>query len=163
MTTVRASLRYLRMSPRKVRLVVDGIRGLSVDAAERQLLFSPKHAAKPVLKLLRSAIANAEHNFKLQRAALSVSTIVADGGPVLKRFQPRAFGSAAAILKRSTHITLVLSAFEPSTTKDGAAKKAHQDHSKQAKTHGVKKIAKKGRAVKNRSTTHGASSSRTKQ
>ncbi|MBI4415011.1 MAG: 50S ribosomal protein L22 [Candidatus Kerfeldbacteria bacterium] len=160
--TVRASLRYLRMSPRKVRLVVDGIRGLSADAAERQLLFSPKQAAKPVLKLLRSAIANAEHNFKLRREGLTISTIVADGGPVLKRFQPRAFGSAAAILKRSTHVTLILSVPEPSAAKHGWPEK-EQHKGKQASEKGQAPVAsEKVRNRKKQSSRKTASSKRTK-
>ncbi len=96
------------MSPRKVRLVVNTIRGLSVAAAETRLNFLPKLAAQPVLKLLRSAVANAEHNFKLDKKDLFVRHIVADGGPTLKRFRPRAFGRAAPIRKRTTHISLIL-------------------------------------------------------
>lgn len=106
---VHASLRFLRMSPRKVRLVVDAVRGMSVTAAETKLTFLPKLAATPVHKLLRSAIANAEHNFHLKAEDLFIKTIVADGGPTLKRSRARAFGRAAPIRKRTTHITLVLS------------------------------------------------------
>lgn len=106
---VHASLRFLRMSPRKVRLVVDAVRGMSVTAAETKLTFLPKLAATPVHKLLRSAIANAEHNFHLKPEDLFIKTIVADGGPTLKRSRARAFGRAAPIRKRTTHITLVLS------------------------------------------------------
>lgn len=105
---VHASLRFLRMSPRKVRLVVDAVRGMNVVAAETKLTFLPKLAAQPVQKLLRSAIANAENNFHLKKEDLFIKTIVADGGPTLKRFAPRAFGRAAPIRKRTTHITLVL-------------------------------------------------------
>lgn len=97
------------MSPRKVRLVVNTVRGLSVAEAETRLTFLPKLAAKPVLKLLRSAVANAEHNFKLNRNDLYIRTIVADGGPTLKRWRARAFGRTAPIRKRTTHISLVLS------------------------------------------------------
>jgi large subunit ribosomal protein L22 len=98
----------LRMSPRKVRLVIDAIRGLSAQTAETRLVFMKKGAAEPVLKLLRSAMANAEHNFQLKRADLFVKFIVADGGPMLKRFRPRAFGRGAPIRKRTTHISLIL-------------------------------------------------------
>ena len=97
------------MSPRKVRLVVDAVRGLPVAAAETRLQFIKKDAALPVLKLLRSAVANAEHNFKLRKEDLVVATITADGGPTLKRSRPRAFGRAAAIRKRTTHINITLS------------------------------------------------------
>lgn len=106
---VHAHLRHLRMSPRKVRLVVNTVRGLSVAEAETRLTFLPKLAATPVLKLLRSAAANAEHNFKLNRKDLYVSKITADGGPTLKRWRPRAFGRSAPIRKRTTHISLILS------------------------------------------------------
>lgn len=106
---VNASLRFLRMSPRKVRLVVNAIRGLDVKTAETRLTFMPKLAAEPVLKLLKSAVANAEHNFQLQKDSLFIKTMVADGGPTLKRWRARAFGRAAPIRKRTTHIMLVLS------------------------------------------------------
>lgn len=105
---VRAHLRHLRVAPRKVRLVVDLVRGLPVDRAIDQLTILPKGAALPVLKLLNSAIANAEHNFKLERKGLHIKSIVANEGPRLKRFRPRAFGRAAEILKRSSHITIIL-------------------------------------------------------
>lgn len=97
------------MSPRKVRLVVDAVRGLPVAAAETRLQFIKKDAALPVLKLLRSAIANAEHNFKLRKEDLIVAKITADGGPTLKRSRSRAFGRAAPIRKRTTHINITLS------------------------------------------------------
>jgi len=96
------------MSPRKVRLVVDAVRGKGALQAETLLLFIKKDAALPVLKLLRSAMANAEHNFHLRKEDLIVKTIVADAGPTLKRSRPRAFGRAAPIRKRSTHISLIL-------------------------------------------------------
>lgn len=105
---VRAYARHIRQSPRKVRLVVDAIRGKRVDAALVQLRFINKAAALPVLKLLNSAIANAEHNFKLDASTLSVKTITVDGGPVLERWRARAFGRAAPIRKRTCHISLVL-------------------------------------------------------
>ncbi len=97
------------MAPRKVRLVVDLVRGLPVADADTRLMFVCKAAARPVLKLLRSAIANAEHNFTLDRSTLWVKTIAADSGVTLKRSRPRARGSAAPIRKRTTHVTIVLS------------------------------------------------------
>ena len=106
---VHASLQHLRMAPRKVRLVVDLVRGLPVADADTRLMFVCKAAARPVLKLLRSAIANAEHNFTLDRSTLWVKTIAADSGVTLKRSRPRARGSAAPIRKRTTHVTIVLS------------------------------------------------------
>lgn len=105
---IRAHLRYLRIAPRKVRLVIDLIRGLPVDRAIDQLSVLPKRSALPVLKLLNSALANAAHNYQLERKTLRIASIVANEGPKLKRWQPRAFGRAAPIIKRSTHITIVL-------------------------------------------------------
>ncbi len=106
---VKAILRHLRMSPRKVRLVIDVVRGLGVEEAETQLIFIKKIAARPVLKLLKSAMANAEHNFKLERSKLFIKKITADAGMTIKRSMPRAMGRATPIRKRSTHITIVLS------------------------------------------------------
>lgn len=105
---VHAFLRSLRISPRKVRLVIDAVRGKSVKDADIRLSLMNKGAALPVLKLLRSAIANAEHNFKLASESLYIKSITADGGPTLKRSRPRAFGRSAPIRKRTTHLSIVL-------------------------------------------------------
>ncbi len=105
---VKASARYIRMSPRKVRLVLGVVRGMAVGAARQQLAFMNKAAAEPVLKLLNSAIANAINNFGLAEESLKIKTIVADGGPILYRYRPRAMGRAAPIRKRTSHITIVL-------------------------------------------------------
>lgn len=105
---VRAHLRYLRISPRKVRLVVNLVRGMMVEQAIDQLTILPKKSALPVMKLIKSAMANAEHNFKLDPKTLRIKSIVANEGPKLKRFQPRAFGRAAEILKKMSHVTVVL-------------------------------------------------------
>jgi len=125
------------MAPRKVRLVVDAIRNLPVDQAELRLQFIQKDASRPVLKLLQSAIANAEHNFKLDRSKLYVKTITADAGVTLKRFRARAMGRGAPIRKRSTHINIVLSdeAKAPSKRmlKREAAKAKHAPKSTKAK------------------------------
>ena len=110
---VKASLRQLRMAPRKVRLIVDLVRGLPVAQAELRLQFNRRAAARPVLKLLRSALANAEHNFKLEKSALRIKTITADGGPMLKRMTPRAMGRGTTIRKRMTHVNLVLTDEKP--------------------------------------------------
>jgi len=120
---VRAHLRFLRISPRKVRLVIGLVRGMPVEQAVDQLTVLPKRASLPVLKLLNSAIANAEHNFKLERKDLRIKSIVANEGPKLKRFQPRAFGRAAEILKRMTHVTIVLEDIAKSAPKKVASKK----------------------------------------
>lgn len=105
---IKAAAKFIRMSPKKVRLVVDLIRGMDVLKAETQLRFTPKLAKDPVLKLLRSAIANAENNFDLKKDNLFIKKIVVDEGPTLKRWQPKAHGRAGAIRKRSSHISIVL-------------------------------------------------------
>lgn len=122
------------MSPRKVRLVVDAVRGLPVAVADTRLTFMKKDAALPVLKLLRSAVANAEHNFHMQKEGLIIKTITADGGPTLKRIRPRARGSAAPIRKRTTHVMIVLSSDAPTSVvapKPKKAKKKVQEPSTQ--------------------------------
>lgn len=131
---VKAHLRNLRMSPRKVRLVVDMIRGKSVGPAVTQLQFLRRDAALPVLKLLKSAMANAEHNFKLDASTLRVKSVTADGGATLKRFRPRAHGSAAPIRKRTTHINLILT--------DEPAVPSKRDLKKAAKAAAPKKAKK---------------------
>ena len=103
-----ATARYIRISSRKVKVVIDLIRGKSVEDAEAILLYTPKAAAEPVLKLLRSAIANAENNLELSRDNLYVAEIYANQGPTLKRYRPRARGSAFHIRKRTSHITVIL-------------------------------------------------------
>ncbi|MFA5135120.1 MAG: 50S ribosomal protein L22 [Patescibacteria group bacterium] len=105
---VLAKLRFLKISPPKVRLVIDIVRGLSVKDAEAQLQFMNKRAALPVLKLIRSAVANAEHNDKLKKEDLRIKRIMVDQGPTLHRWRPRAYGRAAPIQKRSSHVTVVL-------------------------------------------------------
>lgn len=120
---VKAKLKHLRISPRKVRLVAGLVRGLPADKALIQLQFSRKRAADSVLKLLNSAIANAENNFQLAKENLYVSEIKVDEGPTLKRWIPRAMGRATSIFKRTSHITLVLNEIKKSSTKDNKDKK----------------------------------------
>ena len=104
----RAVGRYIRISPSKVRIVIDLIRGKKVEEARAILMNMPNGACEPVLKVLNSAIANAENNLELNRDSLIVAEAFADQGPTLKRFQPRARGRAMQILKRSSHITIIL-------------------------------------------------------
>jgi len=120
---VKAHTRFLRMSSRKVRLVVDAVRGMPVEPALAQLTFMSRAAARPVRKLLESAIANAEHNFKLDPEGLYIKTAMVNQGPSLKRWRPRAMGSAAPILKRTSHITIVLDTREGYAPKKGKAAK----------------------------------------
>ncbi|OIO18837.1 MAG: 50S ribosomal protein L22 [Candidatus Magasanikbacteria bacterium CG_4_9_14_0_2_um_filter_41_10] len=126
-----AKLNNLRVAPRKVRLLVDLIRGMHVADALIQLKFSKKHAATSVLKLLRSGVANAEHNADINIDTLIVKEAYVDGGPILYRWMPRAFGRAGKIRKRTSHITLVLEG-------DEKTKKATK----------VKKVAKKATVAK---------------
>lgn len=100
--------RYIRIAPRKVRLVADLIRGKEVGEALAILRLTPR-AASPVLeKVLNSAVANAEHNFDMNANNLSIAKIYVDEGPTLKRFRPRAQGRASRINKRTSHITIIL-------------------------------------------------------
>jgi ribosomal protein L22 len=105
---VRASAKWVRISPRKARLVVEHIRGRSVPEARTVLAFTPRAAARDVEKLLRSAVANAEANHNLIGDELRVKAIYVDEGPTIKRWRPRARGRAARIRKRTCHITLTL-------------------------------------------------------
>lgn len=89
-------------------MVVDLVRGMDVSEAESQLRFMRKASARPVLKLILSAKANAENNFKLEPGSLFIKTITVDGGPVMHRWRPRAFGRATPIRKRTSHITVIL-------------------------------------------------------
>ena len=109
-TTVEAKAiaRYVRMSPYKVRRVLDQIRGRSYREALIILEFMPYKACEPILKTLRSAVANAEHNEGLDPSSLVVSQAFADGGPSLRRFRPRAQGRAYQIHKPTCHITVAV-------------------------------------------------------
>ena len=106
---VKAHSRYVRQSPYKVRRVLDLVRGLPVEEAEHVLRLTPRAAADPIAKVLKSAVANAEHNHALDAEELVVEEAFADEGPTLKRFRPRARGRASKINKRTSHITIVVS------------------------------------------------------
>lgn len=105
---VIAKARFIRMSPRKVRLVAGLVRGLDLAPALAQLRFWRKAAARPVRKVIESAAANAENNFKMDPSRLFIKAIMVDVGPSLKRWRARAFGRAAAIKKHTCHITVLL-------------------------------------------------------
>jgi large subunit ribosomal protein L22 len=104
----RAVARYVRVAPRKARLMVDLIRGKSIDDARAILKFAPQAAAEVVEKVLNSAVANAEKNLHLKSDELIVGSTFVDEGPTLKRIQPRAMGRAFRINKRTSHITVVV-------------------------------------------------------
>src|SRR6478752_2978985 len=105
---VSAQAKYVRTSARKARLVCDHIRGKDVVEARAILAFTPRSAAKPWLKLLESAVANAEHNHELVGEDLKIFAVHADEGPTLKRFRPRAMGRATRIRKRTSHLSITL-------------------------------------------------------
>ena len=109
---VRARARYVRCAPRKARLVVAHIRGKPVDEARAILVHTPRAASRDVLKLLDSAVANAENNHELVADELKVGQAYVDEGPTLKRYRPRALGRATRIRKRTSHMTIELTAKE---------------------------------------------------
>ncbi|RFS86174.1 LSU ribosomal protein L22P [Actinomadura pelletieri DSM 43383] len=118
----RAQARFIRVTPRKARRVVDLIRGLPAAEAQAVLRFAPQAASEPVGKVLASAIANAEHNFKLDSDTLVVSRAWVDEGPTLKRFRPRAQGRAYRINKRTSHITVVVESRDEAAASGGGRK-----------------------------------------
>ena len=107
-TRPAAHAKYVRISSRKVKIVIDLIRGKKVDEALAILMYTPKAAAPVVEKLLLSAIANAENNLSMDRGSLYVAEVYANPGPTLKRYVARSRGSASPMLKRTSHITVVL-------------------------------------------------------
>jgi len=108
MTEARAEMKYARISPRKVKIVCDLIRGKDVQVAQGILLQTPKAASELLVKLLKSACANAENNHEMDPDNLYVAETFATGGPILKRGRPRAHGRMFRINKRTSHITLVV-------------------------------------------------------
>jgi large subunit ribosomal protein L22 len=131
-----AKAKFIRMSPRKVRLVTNMIVGSTIDVARTQLNFLNKAAALPVLKALNSAVANAVNNFKLDEKSLRIKAATADQGPTLKRWRARAMGRAAPIKKRTTHITIIVT--------DGKAAASVLDNAakEEAKAKGAKDVKK---------------------
>lgn len=142
---VTASAKFIRISPRKARLVVDAVRGLSASEAERVLQVMNKKSAEPVLKLLRSAIANAQQNFQLQKENLFIAEIVVNEGMTIKRFMPRAFGRASGIRKRTSHFSIAL---EEKKEIQKKGKAVVQDEKKEK----TETVAKKKAAPKKKTT-----------
>jgi len=108
-TEVKAVLKFVRISPQKVRKLVDAVKGKPAEAAIDMLKFMPQKGAAIVEKVVRSAVANAEQNHNLDIDTLVVKNVIVDQGPTLKRFRARARGRGTRILKRTAHITVVLS------------------------------------------------------
>ena len=104
----KAYLKYVRISPRKVQIVCDLIRGKDVNTAMATLMQTPKAASEPLMKLLKSAVANAENNYSMDPNNLVVSQVFATPGPILKRIMPRAQGRAYRINKRTSHVTIAV-------------------------------------------------------
>jgi ribosomal protein L22 len=109
---VKASARYVRIAPRKARLIADQVRGMHIEKARALLQFSPRGAAQPIHKLIDSAAANAENNHDLVGDEMRVASITVDEGPTLRRFRPRAMGRATPINKRTSHIRVALTPVE---------------------------------------------------
>jgi ribosomal protein L22 len=105
---VRASARYVRVAPRKARLVADQVRGLPIDKARSLLRFSPRGAARDIERLIDSAASNAENNHELVADEMRIAEITVDEGPTLRRYRPRALGRATRINKRTSHIAVAL-------------------------------------------------------
>lgn len=123
---ITVKLRYLRIAPRKVRLISDLIRGKSVEKAQAVLNFTIKKSSEPMLKLLNSAVASAKNNFHLDPADLYISKITVDEGPKLKRWMPRARGQAYPIQKKTSHITIGLDEMKNLPQKFKKSKKAEK-------------------------------------
>jgi len=138
---VKASLRHLRIAPRKVRLVIGPIKGKTVQEAERQLMHMTKLSARPILKLLQSAKASAKNNFDLDGEAMYIKSIIANEGTTLKRYMPKAYGKADVIRKRATHVYLVLEEVKPKDAGKSAKKKKEKQDDKKADKKSSKKEA----------------------
>lgn len=108
MSEARAVAKYIRISPRKARQVIDLIRGKKVGEALAILKFSPQRSATAIAKVVKSAAANAAHNLEMDKDALVISEAFIDQGPSLKRFKPRAMGRADLMVRRTSHITVVV-------------------------------------------------------
>lgn len=115
---VKATLRFLKMGPRKVRLIADTMRGHKAVILLERLPLQHKKAALPMLKLLKSAMANAKINHKYDAETLRVKSISVDGGPMVKRWMPRAHGRATPLRQRTSHVNLVLISEEPKIKKE---------------------------------------------
>jgi large subunit ribosomal protein L22 len=146
----RAKARYVRVTPRKARRVVDLIRGLPAEQAQAVLAFAPQSASEPVGKVLASAIANAEYSGRASASALVVSRAWVDEGPTLKRFRPRAQGRSYRIDKRTSHITVIVSDEGGPVRRGGPADRGA----------GASRGVARGRATGNRAAASGGTRSR---
>jgi large subunit ribosomal protein L22 len=146
-TEVKAKARFIKVAPRKVRLVIRQLPGLNTEAALNSLKFVHKKAVGPVTKLINSAIANAENNFQLDKKDLYIKKIIANDGPVLKRWKPRAYGRSAPIRKRTSHIELILGV-RPGAKKKAVSKKETKKETKPEEVKVIKPEEVKKEAAK---------------
>lgn len=143
---IRSHAKFLRLSPRKARLVVDAVRGLNAQKALAMLRVMPKKAAHEIYKVIKSAVANAEHNFGMKKDDLVIKSIVADQGPTFKRYKPRARGSADTMTRKMTHIMVTLES--ASGAKPKAVEQPKPEIIKEEKPKVVKEKKKESKATK---------------
>lgn len=117
--TARAQAKFVRVTPQKARRVIDLIRGMDASDAQTLLRFAPQAASEPIGKVLDSAIANATNNYNLDARTLVIKEAFVDEGPTMKRFRPRAQGRASQILKRTSHITVIVESVPAGAGKKG--------------------------------------------
>ena len=157
----KSHAKFIRLSPRKARLVVDKVRGLKALDALDMLKLMPQKASKEVYKVIKSATANAEHNFGISQTDLAIKEIKADQGPTFKRYKPRARGSADTITKKMTHLSVVLISttgkksekpvsepVKPEIIKEKPAKKIEEEEIKPLKTKSFNKKENKEKTKK---------------
>jgi len=150
MRKISSTLRYLKIAPRKVRSVSNLIKGLPVDEAEAQLLVQPRRASGPLLKLLRSSLANAKNIEKESILAWKVESIRVDQGPMLKRYLPRARGIATPIQKKMSHVTLILVEDEMSKPKYTFIRKKKEKLPSEEKDRTKKKVSDKKQIIESK-------------
>ncbi len=144
---IKATAKHIRISPRKVRLVLDAIRGMEVNRALEQLKFVNKKATKPIEKLIKSCLASAEHNYDLDKNNLKIIEIRADEGPTLHRWMPRAHGRATPVRKRTSHISLTLAEIKASGKKSSKKQKIEAPIKLDAKPKEAGKDSERGTKV----------------
>lgn len=130
---IKAKLQYLRIAPRKVRLVADLIRGKTIQESRNILNFSVKGASQPLMKLLNSAVANAKNNSNIEEGNLYIARITVDEGPKIKRWQPRSRGQAFEIQKKTSHVILILKEIGENKTKKSKRKEIRSKNLRQTK------------------------------
>lgn len=162
---IKATLHNIRMAPRKVRLAANLVKGMSATRAQAQLAFLVRKPAPMILKLVKSAVANAKHNFEIEESNLFIKSIVVEGGATLKRWMPRAMGRASAIRKRTCSVKLVLGEIKPGSGKKKTASKIEILKAEEALPEKLEKESRlepKGREAKPKGVApekpHGASS-----